>query len=193
MAADILIYQTNLVPVGKDQIQHVEVARDIAGKFNEKYGNCFILPEPFIQEQVAVVPGTDGQKMSKSHGNTIEVFGEESVVRKKIMSIVMDSRPLNEAKPDADKNLAIQLLKLVAPESVAVETETLLREGKLGYGSLKSKLFDCYSEYFAAPRKLYLELKNNQSYVESILKQGRDEALKISNVTLENVRRNAGL
>src|SRR5512146_3116638 len=123
MAADILIYDSNVVPVGQDQKQHVEVTRDIAIKFNEQYGQTFVIPEPQIRAEVAVVPGTDGQKMSKSYGNTIEIFGEEKAMRKKIMSLVMDSRPIQEPKPDADQNLAIQLLKLVAPEAVSQEYE----------------------------------------------------------------------
>ena len=115
MAADILIYDSNVVPVGRDQKQHVEMTRDIAIKFNEQYGETFVIPEQQIRDEVAVVPGTDGQKMSKSYGNTIEIFGEEKATRKKIMGIVMDSRTPAEPKPDADKNLAVQLLKLVAP------------------------------------------------------------------------------
>jgi tryptophanyl-tRNA synthetase len=194
MAADILIYQSNLVPVGKDQQQHLEVARDIAAKFNDKYGNCFTMPEPFIQEQVAIVPGTDGQKMSKSHGNTIEVFGDEKIIRKKIMSIVMDSRPLAEPKPDADKNLALQLIKLVSPlDTASQELETMLRNGEIGYGTLKTKLFEYYTNYFAGPRSLYNNLKKNQDYVESVLKQGAEKAREISAVTLDNVRKNVGL
>src|SRR6188768_1929367 len=123
MAADILIYDSNIVPVGRDQKQHVEVTRDIAVKFNEAYGPTFVLPEPQIRDEVAVVPGTDGQKMSKSYGNTIEIFGEEKAVRKKIMSIVTDTRAPAEPKPDAEKNIALQLLKLVAPDAVAQDFE----------------------------------------------------------------------
>src|SRR5215831_919836 len=119
MAADILIYDSNIVPVGRDQKQHVEMTRDMAVKFNEQYGETFVIPEPRIREEVAVVPGTDGQKMSKSYGNTIEIFGDEKVLRKKVMSIVMDSRSPEEPKADADKNLAIQLLRLVAPPETA--------------------------------------------------------------------------
>src|SRR5258705_6976156 len=134
MAADILLYDSNIVPVGRDQKQHVEVARDIAVKFNEAYGPTFVIPEPQIRDEVAVVPGTDGQKMSKSYGNTIEIFGEEKATRKRIMSLVMDSRTPEEPKPDADKNLAIQLMKLVAPADVAKNFETRLCAGGLGYG-----------------------------------------------------------
>src|SRR5487761_2101907 len=109
MAAAILIYDSNLVPVGRDQKQHVEMTRDIAIKFNEQYGQTFVLPEPRIRDEVAVVPGTDGQKMSKSYGNTIEIFGDEKNIRKKFMGIVTDSPPPAEPKPDADRNPAIQL------------------------------------------------------------------------------------
>src|SRR6202167_5699186 len=127
MAADILIYDSNIVPVGRDQKQHVEVTRDIAIKFNETYGQTFVIPEPRIREETAVVPGLDGQKMSKSYGNIIEIFGEEKPLRKKVMGLVMDSRTPQEPKPDADKNLAIQLLRLVAPAGVARDYEEIGR------------------------------------------------------------------
>src|SRR6476620_3822436 len=123
MAADILIYDSNLVPVGKDQKQHVEVTRDVAIKFNHTYGETFVIPKEQIRDSTAVVPGTDGQKMSKSYANTIEIFGDEKALRKKIMGIKMDSRTPAEPKPDADQNLAIQLLKLVAPENTAKDFE----------------------------------------------------------------------
>src|SRR5438477_1875640 len=115
MAADILIYDSNVVPVGRDQKQHVEMTRDIALKFNETYGQTFVIPEPQIRDEVAVVPGMDGQKMSKSYGNTIEIFGDEKTNRKKIMGIVMDSRSPAELNPDGDQNIALHLLKPVAP------------------------------------------------------------------------------
>src|SRR2546427_3014260 len=121
MAADILIYDSNIVPVGRDQKQHVEITRDIAIKFNEAYGQTFVIPEPRIRDETASVPGTDGQKMSKSYNNTVEIFCEEKTTRKKIMSLIMDSRTPAEPKPDAEKNLAIQLLKLVAPAAIATD------------------------------------------------------------------------
>src|SRR6201998_2617974 len=129
MAADILIYDSNLVPVGKDQKQHVEVTRDIAIKFNNTYGETFVVPKEEIRADTAVVPGTDGDKMSKSYGNTIEIFGDEKSLRKKIMGITMDSRTPTEPKPDADKNLAIQLLRLVAPTDGAADFAHRLRAG----------------------------------------------------------------
>ena len=113
MAADILLYDSNVVPVGRDQKQHVEVTRGIAIKFNETYGETFVLPEPEIRAETAMVPGIDGQKMSKSYGNAIDIFGEEKPLRKNVMSIKMDSRQPAEPKPDADQNLAIQLLKVI--------------------------------------------------------------------------------
>src|SRR6266576_2346801 len=126
MAADILIYDSNVVPVGQDQKQHVEITRDIAIKFNEQYGETFVIPEPQIRDAVAKVPGIDGEKMSKSYGNTIEIFGEEKALRKKIMAIKMDSRTPAEPKPDAEQNLAIQILNLVAPPAVAKDFEERL-------------------------------------------------------------------
>src|SRR5580658_5590157 len=131
MAADILIYDSNVVPVGRDQKQHVEMTRDMATKFNEQYGQTFVIPEPRIRDEVAVVPGTDGQKMSKSYGNTIEIFGDEKAIRKKVMALKMDSRTPAEPKPDADQNLDIQLLKLVAPAEVGKDFENRLRAGGL--------------------------------------------------------------
>ena len=151
---------SNVVPVGQDQKQHVEVTRDVAIKFNELYGTTFVVPEPRIQESTAKVPGTDGEKMSKSLGNTIEIFGDEKLLRKKVMSIVMDSRTPAEPKPDADRNLAIQLLKLVAPAEVAQDFEDRLRAGGLGYGDLKKSLFEHYWNYFADARALASYLKS---------------------------------
>src|SRR5256714_2932507 len=165
MAADILIYDSNIVPVGRDQKQHLEVARDIANKWNNEYGQTFVVPEPQIRDEVAEVPGMDGQKMSKSYGNTIEIFGDEKVIRKKIMSIVMDSRTPAEPKPDADKNIAIQLLKLVAPRELATDFDSRLRAGGLGYGDLKKALFEQYWNYFATARAKRAELSANLDYV----------------------------
>src|SRR3989442_5841565 len=172
MAADILIYDSNVVPVGLDQKQHVEITRDIAVKFNEQYGQTFIIPEPQIRTEVAKVPGTDGEKMSKSYGNTIEIFGDEKLLRKKVMSIKMDSRTPQEPKPDAEKNLAIQLLRLIAPADVAKEHEERLRAGGLGYGDLKKAVFDNYWNYFAKARAHRAELAANLDYVHPMLAAG---------------------
>src|SRR5688572_15496547 len=193
MAADILIYDSNVVPVGRDQKQHVEICRDIAIKFNETYGQTFVIPEPQIREEVAVVPGLDGQKMSKSYGNTIEIFGDEKATRKKIMSIVTDTRTPAEPKPDADKNIAIQLLKLVAPVEVARDFESRLRAGGLGYGDLKKVLFEHYWNYFATARAKRAELSANLDYVKSVLRDGAERARKVASVVLKRARKAGGL
>jgi tryptophanyl-tRNA synthetase len=192
MAADILIYDSNVVPVGRDQQQHVEVTRDIAIKFNEQYGQTFVVPEARIRDEVAVVPGTDGQKMSKSYGNTIEIFGEEKATRKKIMSIVMDSRSPSEPKPDADRNIAIQLLKLVA-SSEAAEFEAKLRQGGLGYGDLKKTLFERYWEFFRPMRVRRAELAADLKYVNGVLEEGANRARKVARQVLNRARTAAGL
>ncbi len=193
MAADILLYDSNVVPVGRDQKQHVEVTRDIAIKFNEAYGPTFVIPEPRIRDEVAVVPGTDGQKMSKSYGNTIEIFGEEKATRKKIMGLVMDSRTTQEPKPDAEKNLAVQLLRLVAPAAVAKDFEDRLRAGGLGYGDLKKALFEHYWNYFAAARVRRAELAANLDHVHAVLRDGEERARVVAGPVLRRARVACGL
>jgi tryptophanyl-tRNA synthetase len=193
MASDILIYDSNVVPVGRDQKQHVEVTRDIAGKFNQTYGETFVIPEPRIRDAVAAVPGTDGQKMSKSYDNTLEIFGGENPLRKKVMRLVMDSRPPEEPKPDAEKNIAIQLLKLFATEEVASETENKLREGGLGYGDLKKTLFEHYWEYFADARAKRAELENNLDYVNQVLKESAEKARTLASTVVDRAKKNCGL
>ena len=193
MAADILIYDSNIVPVGKDQKQHVEVTRDIAIKFNNTYGETFVVPKEEIREDTAAVPGIDGDKMSKSYGNTIEIFGDEKALRKKIMGIVMDSRPPAEPKPDADKNLAVQLLKLVSAPEVGRDFEERLRAGGLGYGDLKKALFENYWSYFADARKKRAELAANLDYVNQVLADGAAKAHALAQPVLKRARRNSGL
>ena len=193
MAADILIYDSNVVPVGRDQKQHVEVTRDIAIKFNQTYGETFVIPEPQIRNSVAVVPGTDGQKMSKSYENTIEIFGDEKPLRKKIMRLVMDSRLPDEPKPDADQNIAVQLLYLVASKDVAKDWEERLRAGGLGYGDLKKALFEHYWDYFSDARAKRSELESNLDYVNQVLKDGANKARERASVVLDKARKNCGL
>jgi tryptophanyl-tRNA synthetase len=193
MAADILIYDSNVVPVGRDQKQHLEMARDIATKFNETYGQTFVIPEPQIRDEVAVVPGTDGEKMSKSYNNTIEIFGEEKAIRKKIMGITMDSRTPAEPKPDADKNLAVQLLKLVAPPDTAKDIENRLRAGGLGYGDLKKALFEHYWNYFAEARKKRAELAANLDHVNKVLSDGAAKANALARQVLNRAKKASGL
>ena len=193
MAADILLYDSNVVPVGRDQKQHVEVTRDIAIKFNEAYGETLVVPESEIRDEVAVIPGLDGQKMSKSYGNTIEIFGDEKALRKKIMGIVMDSRTPAEPKPDADKNLAIQLLKFFATPEVALDYENRLRAGGLGYGDLKKALFEHYWNYFAAARTRRAELAANLDHVDAVLRDGALRARGVAEQVIGRARKASGL
>ena len=193
MAADILIYDSNIVPVGQDQKQHVEVTRDIAIKFNEQYGQTFVIPEPQIRGDTAKVPGVDGEKMSKSYGNTIEIFGDEKALRKKVMALKMDSRAPAEPKPDADENLAIQLLKLVAAPGGVKDFEDRLRAGGLGYGDLKKALFENYWNYFAEARTKRAELAANLDYVNEVLREGAVEARAKAREVLQRARKASGL
>jgi len=193
MAADILIYDSNLVPVGQDQKQHIEITRDIAVKFNETYGQTFLIPEPQIRAEVAKVPGIDGEKMSKSYGNAIEIFGDEKALRKKVMSIKMDSRTPQEPKPDADQNLAIQLLRLVAPGDVALQYEDRLRAGGLGYGDLKKALFEQYWHYFARARAKRAELAANMDYVHQVLTESAAKARSVAQKVLKRAKVASGL
>ena len=193
MAADILIYDSNIVPVGQDQKQHVEVTRDIAIKFNEQYGETFVIPEPQIRGETAKVPGLDGEKMSKSYGNTLEIFGEEKPLRKKVMGIKMDSRTPEEPKPDVDQNLAIQLLKLVAPTETAREFENRLRAGGFGYGDLKKGLFEHYWNFFADARAKRAELAANLDYVNRVLADGASKARTLAQTVLKRARLASGL
>jgi tryptophanyl-tRNA synthetase len=193
MAADIILFDTNIVPVGRDQKQHLEMTRDIAIKFNHTYGETFVIPEERISETLAVIPGLDGQKMSKSYGNTIEIFGDEKALRKKIMGIVMDSRTPAEPKPDADKNLAVQLLKLFAPAEVGADFENRLRAGGLGYGDLKKALFEHYWNFFAPYRARRAELAADPGYVEKVLQEGAERARAVASQTMARARKNCGL
>jgi tryptophanyl-tRNA synthetase len=180
------------VPVGRDQKQHLEMTRDIAIKFNQTYGETFVVPESEIREDVAVVPGLDGQKMSKSYGNTIEIFGDEKALRKKIMGDRHGLAHPAEPKPDADKNLAIQLLRLVAPADVAPTTRTRLRAGGLGYGDLKKALFEHYWNYFAAARARRAELAANLDHVDAVLREGAAKARATASIVLKRARKACG-
>jgi tryptophanyl-tRNA synthetase len=193
MAADILLFDSNVVPVGRDQKQHLEMTRDIAAKFNQLYGEVFVIPEPRIRDEVAVVPGVDGQKMSKSYGNTLELFGEEKALRKKVMGIKTDSRLPAEPKPDADQNIAIQLLKLVAPPAVALDWENRLKAGGIGYGDVKKVLFEHYWDFLAPARARRAELASNLDHVESILRDGAQRAQAVADKVLDRARKACGL
>jgi tryptophanyl-tRNA synthetase len=191
-AADILIYKSHLVPVGADQKQHIEVTRDIATRFNNTYGDIFTIPDEHIIESVAVVPGTDGRKMSKSYGNTIEIFEPEGTVRKKIMRIVTDSTPVEEAK-DPEKCTVFALLRLVASAEELADWEKRYRNGGMGYGEAKKRLGELVIDYFRPYRQKRLELENNIDYVRRILGEGADRARAVASQTLAQVRKAIGL
>ena len=193
MAADILLYDTNAVPVGQDQRQHLEMTRDIAIKFNQTYGATFVVPDAVIRGDTGNVPGLDGQKMSKSYGNTLEIFGDEKALRKKVMSIVMDSRTPAEPKPDADRNLCIQLMKLLAPPAVAADYEARLRAGGLGYGDLKKALFEHFWTFFAPARARRDELLADPGYVARVLAEGAARARALASIVIQRARRACGL
>ncbi|MCK4912996.1 MAG: tryptophan--tRNA ligase [Planctomycetes bacterium] len=191
-AADILIYNADLVPVGADQKQHIEVTRDIAERFNNTYGEIFTMPKEHIIKQVAVVPGVDGRKMSKSYNNTIGIFESEKSVRKKIMRIVTDSTPVAEPK-DAEKCNVFALLKLVAKEDELAEWKNKYEKGGTGYGDVKKRLAELIVEYFEPFREKRAELENNIDYVEKLLAKGAERAAAVANKKLAQVREVVGL
>ena len=192
MAADILIYDSDLVPVGKDQKQHIEVTRDLVIKFNETYGNTLKLPEPSIQEHTAVVPGLDGEKMSKSYGNTVGLFEEEAAMRKKIKSLKTDSTPVEAPKPVEDSTI-LGLYKLVASPADYAQMENDFRNGGTGYGDLKKRLFAAVWEYFAPMRERRKEILADPGYVERVLREGREKANHVANGVMTRVRAAVGL
>ena len=191
-AADILIYKSDIVPVGADQKQHIEVTRDIATRFNNTYGKVLTVPEAHIIEAVAVVPGTDGQKMSKSYGNTIEIFEPEESVRKKIMRIITDSTPVEQPK-DPDKCSVFALLKLVASSEELTEWENRYRTGGMGYSEAKKRLAELLTDYFKPFRQKRTELENNIDYVNQVLADGARRAKAVAAKTLAEVRKAVGL
>jgi tryptophanyl-tRNA synthetase len=191
MAADILMYDVDMVPVGKDQKQHLEMTRDIAIKFNEKYGETFKLPEPMIVESTAVVPGVDGAKMSKSYGNTIDMFASKKVLKKQVMSIVTDSTPLEDPK-DPENNVTT-LYKLFATPEKLEEMKEKFRAGGYGYGHAKKELLEAILEYFAEARLKREELVANPEYVDKILAEGAEKARKLAKIKMLEVKKSVGL
>lgn len=192
MAADILLYQSEIVPVGKDQKQHLEVARDIAIKFNNTFGETFVIPEPAISETTAIVPGLDGQKMSKSYGNTIPIFLEGKALRKRVMSVQTDSTPVEEPK-DPDKCNLYALLNLFASREKMAEVRDLYVNGGAAYGYLKQDLFTLLQDYFADARARKKDLLQNQDYLREVLAKGADKARQKATKTLDLVRDRIGL
>jgi tryptophanyl-tRNA synthetase len=192
MAADILIYDSDLVPVGQDQKQHVEVTRDIATKFNHTFGETLRLPKSRIKEEVAKVPGLDGEKMSKSYDNTITIFEPEKALRKKVMGIKTDSTPVEDPK-DPDASLIVDLFKLVAPESDVEALKADFRRGGTGYGDFKKRLFESIWLHFEPMRQRRANLENNLDYVHEVLRKSADRARSIAQATMDRVRLASGL
>jgi tryptophanyl-tRNA synthetase len=192
MAADILAVQSNVVPVGKDQKQHVEVTRDLATKFNNTYGEVFTIPEPSIRENVAVVPGVDGQKMSKSYDNTIEIFMEGKPLKKRVMKILTDSKEMDEPKDPETCNV-FALYKLLSTEEEQAALAERYRAGCMGYGHAKTELLDKINEHFGPIREKRRELEQNMDYVEDVLKKGAERASILARETLAKARQAVGL
>lgn len=192
MAADILLYDAHYVPVGKDQVQHLEITRDIAGAFNRAYGeDTFVVPEAKVDAQVMIVPGTDGQKMSKSYGNVINVFADDKELKKQVMGIVSDSKTLEEPK-DPDNDNTFKLYGLVAsPEQVNTMRENYLR-GNYGYGHAKKELLQVIMERWAGPRATFQALMNDKAQLDKQLRIGAEKARTVANATLKRVRERAG-
>lgn len=192
MAADILIYDSDIVPVGKDQKQHIEITRDLAVKINETFGDILKLPEARINAATEVVPGLDGQKMSKSYGNTIDIFGQEKETRKSVMSIVTDSTPV-EAPKDPANSTILHLYSLFASRDELAEMRERFRKGGTGYGDFKKQLFDKLWEYFAPMRKRRAEILADKSYIDQVLARGAERANAIADKVMERVRSAVGL
>ncbi|MBN1509942.1 MAG: tryptophan--tRNA ligase [Sedimentisphaerales bacterium] len=191
-AADILIVKSDLVPVGADQKQHIEVTRDIAMRFNNAYGEVFKIPSDHIIESVAVVPGTDGRKMSKSYGNTIEIFEPEKSVKSKVMKIVTDSTPVEAPKDPAKCNVFALLRLFASPEELA-EWDRRYRAGGMGYGEAKKRLAGLIVEYFKPYRQKRSELEKDPGAVDAMLKQGAERARMVAAPTLLEARKAVGL
>jgi tryptophanyl-tRNA synthetase len=192
MAADILAYDSDTVPVGADQIQHIEVCRDIAASFNHHFGETFIMPKAKVLDNSAKVPGTDGEKMSKSYNNTLELFEDAKAQRKKIMRIATDSRPMDQPKePDSDH--LFQLYSLVATEAERNEMAAMYRRGGFGYGDVKKALADAAERFLAESRARRAELESNPARIVEILNDGASRARKKAGEVLERAKKACGL
>lgn len=192
MAADILLYDANKVPVGKDQMQHLEMTRDVASRFNHKFGDTFVLPEVMVNESTMYVPGTNGGKMSKSQNNTIDIFAEPSAIKKVInKQIITDATPLEEPK-DPDSSVVYQLYKLVASESDAEQMVSSLKAGGYGWGHAKKALLEAIVDGFAPQRDRFNHLMANRSEIDAALAIGAQKARKIAREVLDRTRSKAG-
>lgn len=192
MAADILIYDSDTVPVGKDQKQHIEITRDLAVKMNETFGEIFKLPEPRINAATEVIPGIDGQKMSKSYQNNIDIFGDEKETRRRVMSIVTDSTPV-EVPKDPARSTIFQLYSLFATNREIAEMRERFQKGGTGYGDFKKQLFEKLWDYFAPMRKRREEILADKSYIDSVLSRGARRANEIADRVMKRVRAAVGL
>lgn len=192
MAADILAYDSNWVPVGQDQVQHIEVCRDLAQRFNHAYGETFVLPEARVLSTAAKVPGTDGEKMSKSYNNTIELFDEPKAMRKKIMRIATDSRPVEQAK-DPDSDHLFQLFQLFANSQQLQQMADMYRRGGFGYGEVKKQLADVAEDFFADARARRQEFLSRPDTVRDILADGAKRARTVAGNVLARVQEACGI
>src|SRR5690606_6688978 len=187
MAADILLYDADVVPVGKDQMQHLEITRDIAERFNHQMGETFILPEARTQQEVMIVPGTDGEKMSKSRGNLLRLFAPEKELKKEVMSIVTDSTPLEEPK-DPDTCTVFKLFSLIAPAAAVDEMRKNYRQGGFGYGHAKKELLQALLDGFRRERELYAQLMDERDLIDAQLAKGAAKARNVGTSVLRRVR-----
>ena len=187
-----MIYDSDIVPVGKDQKQHLEMTRDLAGKMNEAFGEIFKLPEPRIHAATETVPGIDGQKMSKSYNNTIDIFGDEKETRRRVMSIVTDSTPV-EAPKDPSTSIIFQLYSLFASKNEIAEMRERFRKGGTGYGDFKKELFEKLWEFFAPMRKRREKILADKSYIDNVLARGAKRANTVADHVMKRVRSAVGL
>lgn len=194
MAADILLYDANFVPVGKDQLQHIEITRDVASRFNHQMGETFVIPEATVQEETMYIPGTDGQKMSKSRGNLINIFLDDKALRKQVMSIETDSTPLEEPKnPDTCKIFGLYKFLANADQVAQMRTKYENVNRDFGYGHAKQELFELIVNRFKTEREKYNYYMGNPAEVDALLKQGAAKAGKVADGVLQKVRTKLGL
>jgi tryptophanyl-tRNA synthetase len=192
MAADILLYDSDVVPVGKDQVQHLEMARAIAKRFNHFYGETLKEPQEKVQPDVAVIPGIDGQKMSKSYNNGIEPFASAKELKRQVMAIVTDSKGLEEPKDPSNCNI-LALYRFFANPAEIADIEAKYRAGNYGYGHAKLALLEKLEQHFAEPRKLYEKYRNDEALLESILAKGAERAGKLAREVLARAKKAAGV
>ncbi len=191
MAADILLYDANIVPVGKDQLQHLEMTRDVASRFHAQLGETFVLPDAQVQEQTMYIPGTDGEKMSKSKGNLINIFQTDKLLRKQIMGILTDSTSMEEPK-DPDSDTVFALYSILASEASSAEMRAKYLQGNYGYGHAKQELYDCLLSTFGEAREKFQYYMNNVSEIDELLHLGAQKAHVVADDVLQRVRTKLG-